>query len=64
MSFDKNNKVYNFAEKPHLKTGWINGGFFVFDSKIFDFIKRKDCYIDMTGLTFKEYLNGKKNLIQ
>lgn len=26
------------------------------------FIKRKDRYIDMTGLTFKEYLNGKKNL--
>ena len=46
MSFDKNNKVYSFTEKPLLKQGWINGGFFVFDSKIFDFIKRKDSMLE------------------
>ena len=30
--------VTNFAEKPRLKKGWINGGFFVFERDIFDFI--------------------------
>ena len=30
--------VTNFAEKPRLQKGWINGGFFVFERDIFDFI--------------------------
>ena len=28
-----------FEEKPQVKQGWINGGFFVFNSKIFKYIK-------------------------
>ena len=28
-----------FKEKPQSSASWINGGFFVFNSKIFDFIK-------------------------
>jgi len=35
----KKNRVKNFQEKPQIKKGWINGGFFVFNYKIFDFIK-------------------------
>ena len=35
----KKNKVTNFAEKPQSTNGWINGGFFVFNYKIFKFIK-------------------------
>ena len=38
LEFD-GNKILNFQEKPQLKEGWINGGFFVCDSKVFQFIK-------------------------
>ncbi len=36
-----NNKseIKKFEEKPQVNQGWINGGFFVFNYKIFDFIK-------------------------
>ena len=32
------NKVKKFEEKPQINQGWINGGFFVFNYKIFNFI--------------------------
>ena len=32
------NRVSSFEEKPQLQNNWINGGFFVFNSKIFNFI--------------------------
>ena len=35
----KGNFVNDFKEKPQLQNNWINGGFFVFNSKIFKFIK-------------------------
>jgi len=31
--------VANFAEKPQAGEGWINGGFFVLEPKIFDYIE-------------------------
>jgi glucose-1-phosphate cytidylyltransferase len=31
-------RVTNFQEKPQAGEGWINGGFFVFEPAIFDFI--------------------------
>jgi len=31
--------IKKFEEKPQVKQGWINGGFFVFNSKIFKYIK-------------------------
>ena len=34
----KLNKVSKFEEKPQFSNNWINGGFFVFNYKIFDFI--------------------------
>lgn len=33
------NQVSHFQEKPQAGEGWINGGFFVFEPEIFDFIK-------------------------
>ena len=32
-------KVKKFEEKQHAKAGWINGGFFVLNYKVFDYIK-------------------------
>ncbi len=34
---ERNDAVVEFQEKPRLKE-WINGGFFVFDRKVFDYI--------------------------
>ena len=39
LEINKNNFVKSFIEKLQLKTGWINGGFFIFNHKIFNYIK-------------------------
>ncbi len=39
MKIGKNQYVNSFLEKPNLKTGWINGGFFVLNKGIFNYIK-------------------------
>tara|TARA_Y100000310_G_scaffold345466_1_gene465313 strand:- start:24158 stop:24868 length:711 start_codon:yes stop_codon:yes gene_type:complete len=38
LEFDKDNIVFHFTEKPLLES-WVNGGFFIFNREIFDFIK-------------------------
>lgn len=37
LSIEKN-RVSKFQEKPQAGEGWINGGFFVFEPDVFDFI--------------------------
>jgi len=39
LQLKKNSLVKKFEEKPQLKSGWINGGFFVLDYRVFDYIK-------------------------
>lgn len=39
------NQVKNFAEKPNITEGHINGGFFVFDRRIFDYLTEDDSSI-------------------
>ena len=34
----KGSSIKSFQEKPQIKNSWINGGFFVFDSKIFRYL--------------------------
>ena len=34
----KNELVTSFMEKPHVAKEWINGGFFVFEPEVFDYI--------------------------
>lgn len=36
--FNDSGLVTSFQEKPQAQSGWINGGFFVFSPKIFDYI--------------------------
>lgn len=38
LKLDEKNAITNFAEKRKEDGGWINGGFFVFSPKIFDYI--------------------------
>jgi glucose-1-phosphate cytidylyltransferase len=37
MSFD-GDRVVEFAEKSQTSEGWVNGGFFVFEPRIFDYL--------------------------
>ena len=41
LSLSNKNIVKGFAEKNQINAGWINGGFFVFSNKIFDYIPKK-----------------------
>lgn len=39
MDFGENARVNEFKEKSQTDSGWINGGFFVLNRKIFDYIE-------------------------
>ena len=57
-------KVIGFAEKPQATNGWINGGFFVFDQKIFNFIDDSNVMLEtkpMQKLLKKNELNAYKH---
>ena len=38
--------VKNFEEKNQINSGWINGGFFVFNKKVFEFIPKFQCMLE------------------
>ncbi len=40
----KDKQVEQFTEKPQIKEGFINGGFFVFNKKFFDYLEGDDNY--------------------
>jgi len=44
------NKVLEFAEKPQAAKGWINGGFFVFNKEIFNYIEGDDIMLEREPL--------------
>lgn len=46
----KGEQVVNFQEKPQAAEGWINGGFFVFEPAIFDFIDGDDTLLEREPL--------------
>ena len=63
------NKVKYFKEKSSLDEGWINGGFFVMEPKIFKFLKKDQTILERSPLenisklkklgAFKHYKNWK-----
>ena len=60
----RGNTVHSFNEKPQLKQGWINGGFFVFNYKIFEFINKKNQMFErepMQKLLKKKNVNSFKH---
>ena len=54
------NTVSEFKEKPQSKKGWINGGFFVFNYKVFDYIKNDKISFEKEPM---EKLSKNKNLM-
>lgn len=53
------NLVKKFLEKPKGDGGWINGGFFVLNKKIFDYLSKKNCIWEREPL---EKISKKKQL--
>ena len=49
MSFD-GDRVVDFKEKPQTESGWINGGFFVFEPGIFDYLSGDDTVLEADPL--------------
>jgi glucose-1-phosphate cytidylyltransferase len=45
-----NNKVTSFQEKLRSNEGWINGGFFVLEKEVFDFIEDDDTSWEIDSL--------------
>jgi glucose-1-phosphate cytidylyltransferase len=56
----KGNQVQHFREKSKLDEGWINGGFFVFEPEIFNYIKGDHIFLEREPMT---KLASKKKLI-
>ncbi len=53
MKINENSEVLEFAEKPQSSSGWINGGFFVFNNEIFNYLKDDETILErapMEGL--------------
>ena len=61
----KNNIVTEFIEKPRGDRGWINGGFFVLNKKVINFIKdddsvwEKDPMINLSKKNNLQHINMK-----
>ena len=58
MEISSNDQVTRFAEKPK-GTSWVNGGFFVFEPQIFDYLT-SDCVLENEPL---EKLAGDNQLV-
>lgn len=59
IKIKKNNQITYFKEKSKLDSGWINGGFFVFEPKIFKFIKNDSTFLEKEPL---QNISKKKEL--
>jgi glucose-1-phosphate cytidylyltransferase len=47
----KKNLITSFKEKPQLKRGWINGGFFVFEPTFFNILNFKNVMLEREPIT-------------
>ena len=60
-----NNMITSFMEKPKGEESWINGGFFVCEPKVFDYIKDGDSTIferaPLENLALENQLNAFKH---
>ena len=54
------NKVSYFKEKSKMDEGWINGGYFVMEPKIFDYLKNDKTFLEREPM---EKVSKKKQLV-
>lgn len=53
ITIDEKNEVHSFFEKPQGDLGWINGGYFVCEPEVFDFIPENDETVIFEDLPLK-----------
>ncbi len=46
----ENGTVREFSEKPQVGEGWINGGFFVLEPRVFDYLDGDECILEREPL--------------
>ena len=46
LNINKKNEVTKFEEKNQINEGWINGGYFVFNKKIFNYLPKKQSMLE------------------
>ena len=64
LKIQKAGLVKEFEEKNQINQGWINGGFFVLNKKIFDYLPKNQCMLErgpMTKLTQDKQLVALKH---
>lgn len=49
LTLDDNSTVLSFAEKPRMEE-WVSAGFFVFNRRVFDYLKGEDCFLEREPL--------------
>jgi glucose-1-phosphate cytidylyltransferase len=59
LNFD-GDLVSEFTEKPQIGEGWINGGFLVFEPKVFDYLEGDDSSLEADAL---EHLAADRQLV-
>ena len=52
IEFNNKKIIKKFEEKPQVSEGWVNGGFFIFDYRIFKYIKKNNQMLEK--YTFKK----------
>ena len=50
LTINGRNEVLEFKEKPNIKEGWINGGFFVIEPSFLDYIDGDNCILEKEPL--------------
>ena len=50
LTINDKNEVLEFKEKPNIKEGWINGGFFVMEPEFLEYIKGDSCILEKEPL--------------
>lgn len=50
IAMEEDGRIIEFKEKPQAGEGWINGGYFVFDYQIFDYLKDETSILEREPL--------------
>ena len=61
LDIDEHQNIKKFIEKPKTEAGWINGGFFVCEPEIFDYISEDESCIFEQDPLQNLALDGKMN---
>jgi|TARA_B110000483_G_scaffold243444_1_gene333290 glucose-1-phosphate cytidylyltransferase len=57
LKIDEHNNVTSFKEKPQMEQGWVNGGFFVVEPKILEFIEDDATIFEEEPLEYAANIN-------